>query len=67
MNRKQCQDNSISAPLLRDAVELQKANLEANMPKPAGPPELAPSSKVKAELDQDPGSGYNPDHTDPQV
>jgi hypothetical protein len=67
MNRKKSQTDSISKPILADAVNLHLANLSAVMPKPAGAPSLAPSNMKAAELDQDPGGRYNPSHTDPQV
>jgi hypothetical protein len=66
MNRKKSQADSISKPALADAIGLHEANLQAVMPKPAGPPSLAPSRKQAAELDQDPGGSFNPSHTYPQ-
>lgn len=67
MNRKQSKTCSITKPVLADVMSLHEANLAAVMPKPAGPPSLAPSNKDAAELDQDPGARYDPSHTYPQV
>jgi hypothetical protein len=58
--------NSVTANKLKEVMELHQANLQATMPKPAGPPKLGSTKAGKAEFDQDPGAGYNPDHTFPQ-
>jgi hypothetical protein len=58
--------NSVTAGKLKDVMELHQANLQATMPKPAGAPKLGSTKAGAAEFDQDPGAGYNPDHTFPQ-
>lgn len=46
-------------PIIDEVTEMQKPK-EPGTKAPAPPPE-------PAELDQDPGGGYNPDHTYPQT
>ena len=58
--------NSVTVGKLKDVMELHQANLQSTMPKPAGAPKLGPTKAGDAELDQDSGGGYNPDHTFPQ-
>ncbi len=58
--------NSVTAGKLKDVMELHQANLQFTMPKPAGAAKLGPTKAGDAELDQDSGGGYNPDHTFPQ-
>ncbi|HJY04755.1 MAG TPA: hypothetical protein VJ323_00490 [Bryobacteraceae bacterium] len=58
--------NSVTAGKLKDVMERDQANLRAAMPKPAGAPKLGPTKSGEAELDQDPGAGYNPGHIFPQ-
>jgi len=58
--------NSFTAGKLKDVMELHQATLQAVMPKPAGAPKLGSTKAAAAEFDQDPGAGYNPDHTFPQ-
>jgi hypothetical protein len=65
MSRKK--QNPITSDKLKDLIATYKANLSAAMPKPAGSPTLLPGPVEPAELDQDAGSGYNPDHTFPQT
>lgn len=53
---------SISAPLLKDLVDREKADSKINHPDPAvGSRPLAPPA-----LYEDAGEGYNPDFTFPQ-
>ena len=50
-------------PMIDEVKELQKPKEPGTTP-PEPPPKAPPKS---AELDQDPGGGYNPDHTYPQT
>jgi hypothetical protein len=63
---KRNKQSAITSCLLKDVVALHEANLQASMPKPAGPPSLDPSPGKPAELDQDAGGGFNATHTFPQ-
>ena len=67
MNRKNPSGNSITQPILDRVTKLHQAALKAVMPKPAAAPQMAPSKQKAAELDQDAGGRYNPNHTYPQV
>jgi hypothetical protein len=60
--------NPIIQPIIDD---LKGSQPPLPDPGPAKPPKLAPPAtptkpRPPAELDQDPGSGYNADHTYPQ-
>ncbi|MGA7414564.1 MAG: hypothetical protein WBW33_29110 [Bryobacteraceae bacterium] len=66
MKYKKTGPQSITAPLLKDAVALHRANLSATMPKPDPNPTIGTPLKVPPELDQDPGSGYNTNRVFPQ-
>lgn len=57
---------SITAPLLKETVELDRANLSATMPKLDPDPTIGASLEVPPEFDQDPGGGYNANRVFPQ-
>lgn len=65
MSRKK--QNPITSDALKDVIATYSLNLSATMPKPADPPQVASGPIAPAELDQDPGDGYNTDHTFPQT
>ena len=53
----------IVQPLVDEMTKSQQPKKSVNTP-----PKLAPKeTPAPAELDQDPGGGYNPDHTVPQT
>lgn len=58
--------NSVTTGKLKHHPMPHAANPRNTMPKPAAAPKLGSTKAVSAELDQDPGGGYNPDHTFPQ-
>jgi hypothetical protein len=57
MNQKTIQ------PLIDEVTKSQQPKESVSTP-PKPPPQVPPQP---AELDQDPGGGYNPDHTVPQT
>lgn len=57
---------SITAPLLKDTLTQDKLNQSANQEKLEEPEITTSTAKLPPELDQDPGSGFNPDHVFPQ-
>jgi hypothetical protein len=66
MKYKNAGPQSITAPLLRGAVETYRANLSATMPKLDPDPTVGASLEVPPEFDQDPGGGYNANFVFPQ-
>jgi hypothetical protein len=59
MGHKKTESQKTVQPLIDEVTELQQPN------KPAAPPQEGPLKP--AELDQDPGGGFNRDHTYPQT
>lgn len=54
-------------PLIDEVTESQKPK-ESDAKPPQAPPQTPPQEPPQpAELDQDPGGGFNPDHTYPQT
>jgi len=66
MKNKKAGPQSITAPLLRGAVETFRTNLSKTMPKLDPKPTVGASLEVPPELDQDAGSGYNDNRVFPQ-
>jgi len=62
MNSRNRQKESVTKPLLKQLVDLQKAN-EKTLPKD---PSIGSDPLKPAGLYQDAGNGYNPDFTWPQ-
>ncbi len=59
MSHKKTEQQKTVQPLIDEVTELQKPKEPAKTPSKAPP--------KPAELDQDPGGGFNPDHTYPQT
>lgn len=57
---------SITAPLLKDTVAQDKLNRAASQEKIEEPDITSSGVNQPAELDQDPGGGFNPNHDFPQ-
>lgn len=57
---------SITASLLKDAIAQDQCNQADTQKKMESPEITASGMKKPAELDQDPGGGYNPNHVFPQ-
>ena len=57
----------IVQPMIDEIKQRQKPNEEPIAPPPQGPVHPPQPSEKPAELDQDAGGGYNPDHTYPQT
>ncbi|HLK22580.1 MAG TPA: hypothetical protein VKT81_26725 [Bryobacteraceae bacterium] len=62
MSQKPIEQQGIVQPMID---ELTKSNKTSNPAESATPPKQGPLAP--AELDQDAGGGYNPDHTYPQA
>jgi hypothetical protein len=57
---------SITAPLLKDTLAQDKLNQAASQQKIEEPDITTSTVKQPAELDQDAGGGFNPNHVFPQ-
>jgi hypothetical protein len=57
---------SITAPLLKDTLAQDQLNQAASQQKIEEPDITTSTVKQPAELDQDPGGGFNPNHVFPQ-
>jgi hypothetical protein len=62
MKSKKPQQESVTAPLLKDVIDRQKAALKTQLSDPS----IGSKPLQQPALYQDPGEGYNPDFVFPQ-